>query len=51
MKGIIGGHIRIGTIEILGSIWHMLTKRWARRAVQVFTVRLSILQGHLTKHL
>jgi hypothetical protein len=50
MKGIIGGHIRIGTIEILGSIWHILTKRWARRAVQVCSVRFSILQGYLTTH-
>jgi photosystem II CP43 chlorophyll apoprotein len=34
MEDIIGGHIWIGTLEIFGGIWHILTKpwAWARRA-------------------
>jgi photosystem II CP43 chlorophyll apoprotein len=34
MEDIIGGHIWIGTLEILGGVWHILTKpwAWARRA-------------------
>jgi photosystem II CP43 chlorophyll apoprotein len=34
MEDIIGGHIWIGTLLILGGIWHILTKpwAWARRA-------------------
>ena len=34
MEDIIGGHIWIGTLEIIGGIWHILTKpwAWARRA-------------------
>lgn len=34
MEDVIGGHIWIGTIEILGGIWHILTKpfAWSRRA-------------------
>lgn len=34
MEDVIGGHIWIGTLLILGGIWHILTKpfRWARRA-------------------
>jgi hypothetical protein len=26
MEDIIGGHIWIGTLEILGGVWHILTK-------------------------
>merc|ERR1711907_209071 len=34
MEDIIGGHIWIGTLEIFGGLWHILTKEftWARRA-------------------
>lgn len=34
MEDIIGGHIWIGTLEIFGGVWHILTKpwAWARRA-------------------
>ena len=34
MEDVIGGHIWIGTLEIFGGIWHILTKpwAWARRA-------------------
>ena len=34
MEDVIGGHIWIGTIEILGGLWHIFTKpfAWARRA-------------------
>merc|ERR1719478_2014323 len=34
MEDIIGGHIWIGTLEIFGGLWHILTKPWgwARRA-------------------
>merc|ERR1711937_1048535 len=34
IEDIIGGHIWIGTLEILGGIWHIFTKpwAWARRA-------------------
>jgi photosystem II CP43 chlorophyll apoprotein len=34
IEDIIGGHVWIGTIEILGGIWHIFTKpwRWVRRA-------------------
>jgi photosystem II CP43 chlorophyll apoprotein len=34
MEDVIGGHIWIGTLNILGGIWHILTKpwAWARRA-------------------
>ncbi len=34
MEDVIGGHIWIGTILILGGVWHILTKpfAWARRA-------------------
>jgi photosystem II CP43 chlorophyll apoprotein len=28
----IGGHIWIGTLEILGGVWHILPWAWARRA-------------------
>jgi photosystem II reaction center P6 protein (CP43) len=35
MEDVIGGHIWIGTIEILGGLWHIFTKpfAWARRAL------------------
>ena len=29
IEDIIGGHIWIGSLEILGGIWHILTKPWA----------------------
>lgn len=34
MEDVIGGHIWIGTINIFGGIWHILTRpwAWARRA-------------------
>merc|ERR1712013_731635 len=34
MEDVIGGHIWVGTIEIFGGLWHILTKpfAWARRA-------------------
>ena len=34
MEDIIGGHIWIGTLELFGGVWHILTKpfAWARRA-------------------
>jgi photosystem II CP43 chlorophyll apoprotein len=34
MEDVVGGHIWIGTLLILGGIWHILTKpwAWARRA-------------------
>jgi hypothetical protein len=35
MEDVIGGHIWIGTICILGGFWHIFTKpfAWARRAL------------------
>lgn len=35
LEDVVGGHIWIGTICILGGFWHMLTKptRWAREAL------------------
>jgi hypothetical protein len=34
MEDIIGGHIWVGVLEILGGFWHIFTKpwAWARRA-------------------
>jgi hypothetical protein len=34
IEDVIGGHIWIGTLEILGGVWHIFTKpwAWARRA-------------------
>ena len=34
MEDVVGGHIWIGTMEIFGGLWHILTKPWAwvRRA-------------------
>jgi photosystem II CP43 chlorophyll apoprotein len=29
IEDIIGGHIWIGVLEILGGIWHIFTKPWA----------------------
>ena len=35
LEDIIGGHVWLGSICILGGIWHILTKpfAWARRAL------------------
>ncbi|KAL8218543.1 hypothetical protein R6Q57_021916 [Mikania cordata] len=38
LEDIIGGHVWLGSICILGGIWHILTKpfAWARPAISVF---------------
>jgi hypothetical protein len=46
MEDIIGGHIWIGTLEILGGVWHILTKPWAwARSVRLYgQVKLIFIQ-------